>query len=477
MHELLLFALKEAKRLGAEYADIRFAERTKEPLAIKNGVVQEIRVQEERGFGVRVLVKGAWGFASSNSFNQTNIKSIVEEATIIAKASAVAMKKPFILSPMQPITDTFRTIVKVDPFKMPLAKRIDFLKALDQELMSHPQIKVAQSSLNAFKEHKWFASTEGRFIEQETMETGCTLSATAVGNGDVQTRSFRDYAQAGFECVLDMNLAAIAKNLSKEAVDLLVADTCPKGETALILGSSQLALQIHESCGHPIELDRVYGTEVSFAGTSFMNPDMLGKYQYGSKQVNIVADATIPGGLGTFGYDDEGVPAQRTTIIDQGLFVNYLTSRETAQTLGKLSNGTMRAEGPSNVPLVRMVNINLEPGEWTTDEIIRDTKHGIFMESPKSWSLDDKRLNFHFSTEYAYEIVNGEKGRLLKNPAYTDMTTHFWNACDAVAGKNKDEWHLWGMPSCAKGEPMQIANVAHGAAPARFRNIKVGVGK
>jgi len=475
--DLLQIAIREAKRLGAEYADVRFMDRKTEPLATKNGAVQMMASNEEKGFGVRVLAKGGWGFSSSNTVTEAELKRCAAEAVAIAKASARVQVTPVTLSPLDPVQDSYRTKVKTDPFDIPMDKRLDFLRAIDAELKCLPEIRVAQSSLMALKEHKWFVSSEGSCIEQEIYETGASIAATAAGNGDVQRRSFADYAAAGFEYVESLNLKDMASGLAKEAVDLLTADTCPKGETTLILGSSQLALQVHESCGHPIELDRVYGSEASFAGTSFLTPDLLGKYQYGSKDVTIVADATIPGGLGTFGYDDEGVPAQRTTIIDQGLFSNYLTSRETAPTLGQLSNGTMRADSWSNIPLVRMVNINLEPGDWTLDEIIRDTKDGIFMESPKSWSLDDKRLNFHFSTEYAYEVKDGAITRLLKNPAYTDMTTHFWNACDAVSGKGAGEWHLWGMPSCAKGEPVQIAHVAHGAAPARFRNIKVGVGQ
>lgn len=477
MKDILQKAIAEARRLGAEYADVRYMDRKSEPISTKNGAVQSMASQEDKGFGVRVLAKGGWGFSSSNVLSESELKRCAAEAVAIAKASAKLQKQPITLSPVKPVQDVYRTKVKVDPFDIPMDERLDFLRSIDAELKSLPEVRVAQSSLMALKEHKWFVSSEGSCIEQEIYETGATISATAAGNNDVQRRSFSDYAAAGFEYVEAMSLKDLAGGLAREAVDLLSADTCPNGETSLILGSSQLALQVHESCGHPIELDRVYGSEASFAGTSFLTTDMLGKYQYGSSDVTIVADATIPGGLGTFGYDDEGVPAQRTTIIDKGLFTNYLTSRETAPTLGQDSNGTMRADSWSNIPLVRMVNINLEPGDWTLDEIIKDTKDGIFMESPKSWSLDDKRLNFHFSTEYAYEIKDGAITKLLKNPAYTDMTTHFWNACDAVSGKGAGEWHLWGMPSCAKGEPVQIAHVAHGAAPARFRNIKVGVGQ
>jgi len=235
-----------------------------------------------------------------------------------------------------------------------------------------------------------------------------------------------------------------------------------------------LALQVHESCGHPIELDRVFGTEASFAGTSFLTPEKLGSFRYGSEKVNIVADATVPGGLGSFFFDDEGVPAQRIPIVEEGIFKGYLSSRETAAQLGlPRSGGAMRADGWNRIPIIRMTNINLEPGDWSLDEIIKDTKKGLLAAMVNSWSIDDKRLNFQFGTEIAWEIVDGSLGPIVKNPTYTGITYEFWGSCDAIAGK--DEWHLWGLPNCGKGEPMQSAHVGHGVAPARFRDVRIGV--
>jgi TldD protein len=258
-------------------------------------------------------------------------------------------------------------------------------------------------------------------------------------------------------------------------VELLRADECPSRNTTLIIGGTQLALQVHESCGHPIELDRVFGTEASYAGTSFLSIDKLGGFRYGSDIVNIVADATSPGGLGSFGYDDEGVPAQRTDIVREGIFSGYLMSRETAPRIGLRSNGTMRADGWSRIPLVRMTNISLLPGQGTLADIIADTEDGIFIDSNKSWSIDQQRLNFQFGCEIAWEIKNGRLGRMLKNPVYTGITPEFWRSCDAIAGE--EEWHIWGIPSCGKGEPGQTAHVGHGTSPARFRGVEVGVKK
>jgi TldD protein len=252
---------------------------------------------------------------------------------------------------------------------------------------------------------------------------------------------------------------------------LLSAKPCPQEVTTVILDSSQAALQVHESCGHPIELDRVFGTEASYAGTSFLTLDKRGSYRYGSDNVTIVADATIPGALGTFGFDDEGVPSQRTVIVDRGVFKNYLTSRETANRLGESSNGTMRADGWSRIPLIRMTNINLEPGDWSLADMIADTDRGVYLQTNRSWSIDDVRLNFQFGTEIGWEIRNGKLGAMLKNATYTGITPRFWGACDAVGR----DWTVWGTPNCGKGQPSQAMHVGHGAAPIRVRNVQIGV--
>jgi TldD protein len=247
------------------------------------------------------------------------------------------------------------------------------------------------------------------------------------------------------------------------------------GVTTVILDGSQVALQIHESCGHPIELDRVLGTEAAFAGTSFLTTDKLDGFMYGSDLVNMTADATIPGGLGTFGYDDEGVPAQSTPIVREGRFMGYLTSRETAAALGQRSNGAMRASGWNRIPLIRMTNVSLEPGTWTLNDLIADTDDGVYMETNRSWSIDDKRLNFQFGTEIGREIKNGKLGDLIKNPTYTGITPRFWGSCDAIV--NRDGWVVWGTPNCGKGQPEQVAHTGHGASAARFRNVQVGLMK
>jgi TldD protein len=333
--------------------------------------------------------------------------------------------------------------------------------------------------LNFVREHKWFASSEGAATEQTLVESGGGIQATAVAGGEVQDRSYPNcfasqQVTGGWEAVVGWDLPGNAYRIASEAVALLTADPCPGGiTTTIILGGSQLSLQIHESCGHPIELDRVMGSEAAYAGTSFLTTEKLGVFRYGSPVVNITADSLRPLGLGTFGWDDEGVPAQSTPIVREGLFLGYLMSRETASRLGKSSNGCMRASGWNRIPLVRMTNVSLEPGTWEFDDLVADTDEGIYMDTNRSWSIDDRRYNFQFGTEIAYEIKHGKMGRMLRNPTYTGITPQFWNSCDAICSEKY--WNMWGTANCGKGQPLQIAHTGHGAAPARFRDVRVGV--
>jgi len=473
-------ALEEALNQGATYADARRVERQSQSIHTKNGHLEVLMDSSEDGVGIRVLHEGAWGFAATDESDRESLIRTAHRALRLARAAARTSRLKVRFPPRPERRGHYRTPVKKDPFAVPTEEKVRLLLWCDQAMRRVSGIRVAQGELNFWREHKWYYDTEGSEIEQEITHSGGGIYATARNGMELQTRSYPaalggDYKSAGYEFIEALDFTAHAEEIAREAVALLDAPQCPSGRTTLILGGSQLALQVHESCGHPIELDRVFGTEQSFAGTSFLTPDKQGKFPYGSPQVNITADATLAGGLGTFGFDDEGIPACRTPIVEQGMFSHYISSRETAAMMDDDSNGAMRADGGHRLPLVRMTNISLEPGDWTLEEIIRDTEDGILMEYNRSWSIDEKRLNFQFGTELAYEIKNGSIGSLLKNATYTGITPEFWNGCDAVAGKK--EWHLWGIPGCGKGEPMQVMRVGHGTAPARFRNVQVGVGK
>ncbi len=493
MKELANLALDTAQVRGAAYADVRIVEHREQTVNVKNGVVESLGQIEDHGFGVRVIADGAWGFASSAALGKAEVERVAALAVEIARASALTLKEPVDIGPPVVSTGAYRTPVEIDPFSVPAEDKVALLLEADAAMRratrAGADVITAKGVLVCLRERKTFASTEGAFVEQEIVESGGGLTALAVGDGEVQQRSYpnsfgRDQRTVGWEYIQQVDLPGNAERIASEAVALLTADPCPSATTTVILGPTQLALQIHESCGHPSELDRVFGSEAAYAGTSFLTPDNLDTLRYGSPVVNLTADATIPGGLGTFGWDDEGVPAQRVELVKEGLFVGYLSSRETAVQLARLegldpaeacSGGAMRASSWSRTPIVRMTNVSVEPGEWVFGDLVASTDEGIYMEVNRSWSIDDRRLNFMFGTELGYEIKSGKLGRMLKNCTYTGITPRFWNSCDAVC--NQDHWQVWGTPNCGKGRPSQIAHTGHGAAPARFRNVCVGVMK
>jgi TldD protein len=478
MDELLARALETARLKGARYADARLVLTQEQGMAVKNGAVDGLTSSESAGIGVRVLVGQAWGFASSREMNAAEVDRVADLAVQIALASALAPGAPVDLG--LPVTShgRYATPVEIDPFMVSVEDKLGLLLKAEAAMARVPGARLRHGSLSFVREHKQFANTEGAEVEQTITEAGGGIGVLAIDNDDVQRRSYptpgRQQGTGGWEFVLGLDLPGHAERIAGEAVQLLSADPCPSDlVTSVIIGSEQMALQVHESCGHPAELDRVFGTEAAYAGTSFLTLDKLGRFQFGSPVVNLTADAQQAAGLGTYGWDDEGVPATSTPLVSAGRFVGYLTSRETASVLGLPSNGSMRASGWNRLPLVRMANLSLEPGEWALDDLIADTGSGLFMETNRSWSIDDRRYNFQFGTELGYEIKGGQLGRMLRSCTYTGNTPQFWNSCDAVC--NSQHWTLWGTPNCGKGQPSQVIHTGHGAAPARFRNVRVGV--
>lgn len=465
------------KKQGVDYADIRMVDTKIEDIQTENGQVKEISNRRSKGFGIRVILDGSLGFSSTQDI--TSLHDTALKAVDIAKASRVLQKEKIALADKENTIDTYKTPIEVDPFTVPLKEKIDLLTSSEALMKEDPDVTRTTGGLIFQRQDKIYADTEGSYIVQELFESGGGITAFATYEGDTQARSYPNsggnYGTAGYEYVTALNLKSNAKRIGEEASKLVRAEECPSGIFDVVINSDQMTLQIHESIGHPIELDRIFGSEAAYAGMSFVHVDMLEEqYRYGSEYVNIVADATIPQALGTFGYDDDGVKAQVTPIIDKGIIKNFITSRDTAVKLNKPSNGTNRADGWGNIPIVRMTNISILPGEFELDELFEDIKDGLFLSTNKSWSIDDKRINFQFATEIAYEIKKGKlTGKIYKNPIYSGITPEFWNSCDGVA--NKNHWQVYGTPNCGKGQPGQSAHVAHGSSPTRFRNVKVGV--
>jgi len=475
-------ALDAASLRGVSYADARVVSLRNRSLTTKNGSVGHASESESLGIGIRVLADGAWGFAASADLSRASVEATAALAFEIAKASArVKFENVCMAAEPSAIAD-WTTPYTIDPFSTSVEQNLSLLMQVDAELRADAGVTLAETGMNFQREESWFLSSEGSDIHQTKYSTGAGYTAYAFAGSEIQKRSYPNsfggqWQNRGYELIDEMKLVENARRVGEEAVALHHADQCPEGTRTIILDGSQLGLQIHESVGHPIELDRVLGMEANFAGTSFLTLDKLGHLRYGSELVNVVADARQEHGpgLGTFAYDDEGVAAQSTPIITNGLFTGYLSSRETAHTIGAArSGGTLRAESWNRLPMIRMTNVSILPGEapLSLEQLIGSTDDGIYMETNKSWSIDDKRYNFQFGCEIAWEIKNGKRGRMLKNPSYSGITTEFWNSMDAIC--SRDEWTLWGTPNCGKGQPQQVVGTGHGASPARFRNIRVG---
>lgn len=458
------------------YADIRYTATHQQHVKVRNGEVDQLSSTVDRAVGVRVLMGNGWGFAATSDVSEAAIRRAAKRALEVAAASNIASTQEVTLSEVEPHVDAVHSQYRIDPWSVPIERKIEHLMAATEPMRGDPRIHQVSGEISCYRQEKLFASTAGSFIEQTTTQMGGGIEAVAIHDGDFQRRTYPnpfggDFQAEGWEFIERLDMPATALKIRDEALALLSAPKAPSGRFDLIVGSAQLALQVHESCGHPTELDRAMGLEISLAGGSFLQPSMLGHFRYGSDLVNIVADATLPGSIGSFAYDDDGVRAQRFHLVENGMFVDYLSGRDTAPFIGRRSNGTVRAETAARIPIIRMTNINLEPGDTPLEEIIADTKRGILVETNKSWSIDDLRLNFQFGCEVAWEIENGRLGRMLRNPLYTGNTPDFWRSCDAIADRNS--WQVWGLPNCGKGDPMQTMRVAHGAPAARFRGVEM----
>jgi len=477
--KLAELALEVALSEKASYCDVRVIRTITESIDIKNGSVNGVRRDADVGMGIRVLVDGAWGFAGNPDLKSSKVEIAARRAIEIGKASASLAHTKVNLSSLNKVCDKWVSPRIIDPFSVPLDEKINFLLDAEEEMRKVKGIKITTGHMDLKREEKMFLNSEGSFIEQDILHTGSGISAIALNDQEMQVRSYPSsfrgqFNTAGYEMVKGLKLKEHGRQIAEEAVALLTAKQCPSGLKTIILGQSQLALQVHESCGHAVELDRVLGMEANYAGMSFLTTEKLDNFRYGSSIVNIVADATSPGGLGTFGYDDEGVPAGCNYLIKDGILRGYLTSRETAPVINRESSGSMRADGWNNLPLIRMTNINLLPGDISFEDLLADTEDGLLLCDNRSWSIDDKRLNFQFGTEIGWEIKGGKIVGIVKNPTYMGITPEFWNSCDAISDKNS--WQVWGTPNCGKGQPGQVARVGHGVSYARFRNVKVGVG-
>ena len=476
--ELAERAVDAAIAAGARYADARATAVRSERIAVRDEALERVDRRERVGVGVRALIGSSWGFFATGELDPRAATEAGGEAARIAAASGFVAGERVELGDVPVAVDTWTTPYRIHPLDdVSLSQKVELLLRASATMRETPGVRLARAFAEAVDTDKWFVSSQGHRLHQHLVECGAGIDATAVGDDETQRRSypqaFGQHEIGGWEIVDGLDLAGRAPLVAEESVALLSAPECPTGITDLVLEGSQVAVQIHESVGHAVELDRILGWEAALGGTSFLALSQLGRLQYGSELMQITADATLPRALSTFAYDDEGTPAQVVDIVRDGVWVGVLSGRDSAATAGLRPGGMVRAEGYDGLPMVRMTNVGLRPGPSSLDEIIDATDDAIYMATNRSWSIDDQRLNFQFGCEIAWEIKGGRLGRMLRNPTYTGITPVFWSGLDMLAGG--DDWVPWGIPNCGKGQPMQVARTSHPAAPARFRGVRVGV--
>lgn len=476
--DFLKLAMDTAKSLGADYADIRIQKSSTEMIYLRNLSLKNTSLNEIYGYGIRVFKNGAWGFAHNNVFTKEAVDQTVKKAFAIARESTrVKYGNGLTLAHERGYIDTYKTQFTIDPFEVPLSEKVEMMLEVNKTMLNFSEIKLAVFMLECRKDEKLFASTLGSRLDIQTIYIEPTITATAVTEVDSQSRTFSHGGQArGWEWVKSMNLTDKAIQVAEEAIMKVHAESLGAEERkTLLLDPNHLALTMHESVGHPTELDRVLGWEADFAGISFATPEKLGNYQYGAKIVNFIANNTLEGGLATAGYDDDGVPNQKWYIIKDGILNEYGNTRATAPLIGlDMSRGCNRATNYFDFPINRIPNLYLQPGKekLSPQELIADTKDGIYIEGRGSFSIDQHRVNFQFGGDMFWEIKNGKKIRPLKKILYKSNNPEFWNSVDAICDDRF--FKTFGVTNCGKGQPGQRGRMTHGGALARFRNIRVG---
>ena len=470
-------AIDEAMAGGATFADVRLSETEEMRLYAVSGSAPDERLEGHSGLGVRVIVDGAWGFASQPLTDVNDARAVARIAVASARSGAENSRERVTLPERPAESGVYATTLEIDPFGVSPAERerlvLDTLGAAAEE---RGVVRV-QAGVNAKRQHRYFANSEGSFQEQHFVESGGMVLAVAADGREVQRRSYPNSfhgntSAAGWEYVLGLDLVNEAHRVGSEAAQLLSAPVVASGSSSLVIGPAQMALQIHESLGHAIELDRILGDEANFAGRSFITTDAVGNLRYGSPAVTILADATIPGTRGSFMFDDEGTRTRPTTLVGEGIVRDFLSSRDAAARLGRESSGAARSDGWAYLPVPFATNVFLKPGEGTVDELLDRMGDGFYIDDNRSWSIDSRRWNFQFGTEVAWEVRRGKKTRLVRDFSYGGITPEFWGSVEAVAGSKA--FKTFGMP-CGKGEPKQWGFLSHGAAPTLVRDVRIGV--
>ncbi len=478
MKSLIQEIINKLNQQNIQFADVRYSANDSKGIYFEKGILKGISsTVNAETLGVRVLVNGCWGFAGTNMFNLPgNVDNMIKKAVNNAKHGSLFKKTKVSFPPIKPTVTSYRFVPIKDPFLMSDEELISYWEKIAKKLVGREKIIHSHVYCAFSKQYKIYANTEGTFTDSLIYDTLPTMEVAASDGQQVMSRNYPGHMngrRGGFEVVEAFDFLANTENIMNEAEALLDAPEITEEKADLIIGSGHLALQLHESVGHATEADRIFGMEISYAGKTFVKPEMLGNFQYGSDIVNIYSDSTDERGMGYHPVDDEGVPGRRVDIIKNGILVNQQTSREIAHLLNLEPSSNMKGSYGDEFPLVRMTNLCLAPGKGSLEELIADTENGYFIDFTKTWSIDDNRNNFQFTTEIGWKIKNGKIVGIVKEPTYYGITQEFWNSCDRICGP--EEWIMQGTFNCGKGEPGQSMHLSHGIAPARFKNVVVNV--
>jgi TldD protein len=491
-------AMDAAKKAGASYCDVRIGRYLNQFITTRDLNVESVTNTESTGVGVRVIAAGAYGFAATNTLSPDAVAGAARQAVAIAKANAKLQTEPVQLAPVKGVGEvSWATPIKRDWRTVPVKDKADMLIAANKAGLA-AGASFMTANLFQVNQQKYFASTDGSYIDQDIHRLWAPINATAVDKASGKFRSRAGLAPpvgmgyewfdvkpehkiraAGGVTTLykgGYDIVEEAKNAGRQAREKLTAKSVDPGKYDLVLAPENLFLTIHESVGHPTELDRVLGYEANYAGTSFCTLDKWESrnFNFGSKIVNFVGEKTTPGSLGAVGYDDEGVPAKRWDIIKDGILVNYQATRDQAHIIGeKESHGCSYADSWSKVQFQRMPNVSLVAGKnrLTPDEMVKDVKKGIYILGRGSYSIDQQRYNFQFGGQLYFEIRDGKIGQMLEDVAYQSNTQDFWNACTAICDER--DWRMSGSFFDGKGQPSQVSAVSHGTATTRFSGVNV----
>ncbi len=483
MLEQLKLQIDRLKGMGAAYVDARWypLEETN-AIGVINGNLKENNSATISGVGIRVLYQGAWGFSASSDMG--DLTGVFNKALDNARTAAERVTFPIRLAEKDAIQAQFTSPCQIDPFEVPLGDKLGFLIEMDQKLAQNG-VSQRFSRLIAMRKQIVFIDSEGSQIEKNITEVFSSLEVVGLDNqGEVQQRSFhlnRRGTTRGWESLDRQFFIENADRIVKELNQVLAADNCPKEDRAVILLPGIMFLQTHETIGHALELDRILGYELAFAGGSFVTLEDFGKLRYGSPKLTARADATLPNSPGSFGYDDDGVPCQNTLLIDRGILVGAITGRQMVEEANARarksifveSGGANRATAFYRVPIERMTNINIDPGQdGALDDIVSQTEKGIILDGDRSWSIGSNREQFHFGNEIGWMVDDGKVGRVVKNATYKGDTLKFWNSLSAVG--DQSTWQVVYVDNCGKGQPNQIMQLGHGIPVCRFDGVRIG---